>query len=160
MNHINKNRILWHSRRGMLELDLDLGLEIEIKTKICVIVAEKRLSEKLIELEKQIKREKGIFYMIDGSTAMTLITSEKYSTAVKKAISRYVIKKTECLVLITVKSGPEIEGLSGVVGFVYSLFGDAGINIVETMSCWTDTLIIINQEDLSRAMDILKFYKG
>ena len=43
------------------------------------------------------------------------------------------------------------------MGYLYSLFGENGINIIETMSTWTDTLFVIEEKDVGRVMGILRF---
>jgi hypothetical protein len=131
--------------------------EIEIKNKVFVMVVEKSLNERILELEQEIKKEQGLFYLIEGSTTVTIISSERYFGRIKNLLRRNIIEASQNLVMIIVKSSPQIETLSGVVSFIYSLFADQGINLVETMSCWTDTMIVIEEKDLPVAMEILKF---
>ena len=64
---------------------------------------------------------------------------------------------TKGLTLITIKSPEDIETTPGVVSYLYSLFGEHGINIVETMSCWTDTIFVVSEDDFPKAMRVLKF---
>ncbi|GAG32571.1 unnamed protein product, partial [marine sediment metagenome] len=45
----------------------------------------------------------------------------------------------------------------GVNAFVYSKFREHGINIIEQMSCWTDTIIVILEEHIATVMKFLKF---
>ncbi len=131
--------------------------EIEIKNKVFVMVADKSLNERILELEQEIKKEKGLFYLIEGSATITIISSDRHFDRIKTLLRRNLIKVNRNLVMIIVKSSPQIESLSGVVSFIYSLFADQGINLVETMSCWTDTIIVIEEKDLPVAMEILKF---
>ena len=43
------------------------------------------------------------------------------------------------------------------MGYLCSLLGENGINIVEEMSCWTDTIFLVQEKDLGRIMELLKF---
>lgn len=48
-----------------------------------------------------------------------------------------------------------LETVSGVVASVYRLFAMNDINIREEMSCWTDIMIIIDEQDIGKAMQVL-----
>ncbi|MBN1157492.1 ACT domain-containing protein [Candidatus Woesearchaeota archaeon] len=138
-------------------MELLKNAEIEIKNKVFAMVVDKSLNERILELEREIKSENGLFYLIEGSSTITIISSERYFSRIKSLLRRNLISSSQNLVMIIVKSSPQIEKLSGVVSFIYSLFADQGINLVETMSCWTDTMVVIEEKDLPLAMQILKF---
>ena len=95
--------------------------------------------------------------MIEGVSAITLITVEEFGKEVKKLLKHYILEETSGLVEVVLKSPPAIEETAGIMGYLYSLLGENGINIVETMSCWTDTLFVIHEKDLGKAMELLKF---
>ena len=59
--------------------------------------------------------------------------------------------------MITIKSPKDLENTPGVNAFVYSKFREHGINIVEQISCWTDTIVVISEEDIAIVMKFLKF---
>ena len=132
--------------------------EFEIKTKTIVVVIEKTLfPDGLIELEKEIKKQKGLFHAVEGVKAITIITSEKYLGEIKKTFKHNVLKVMTGMVSIILQSTPEIETTPGVMAYLYGLIGGNGINIYETLSCWTDTIFVIKEEDLGKVMDVLKF---
>ncbi|MBI2662417.1 hypothetical protein HYX11_03080 [Candidatus Woesearchaeota archaeon] len=54
-------------------------------------------------------------------------------------------------------SSKEIEQIVGVLSYLTSLFSENGVNIVEFLSCWTDTLFIINSADIPKTLPLLKF---
>ena len=132
--------------------------ELEIKNKILVAIIEKHFyPDSLLDLEKEIKKEKGIFYAIEGTQAITIVSSEKYLAEIKNRFKKDLIKSHTNLAMIILKSPKDLEGTIGVSAHLYSLFADHGINIIETMSCWTDTLIVISEEDISKALKFLRF---
>jgi len=132
--------------------------KVEIKNKIIAVVIEKNIYfDNLLSLEKEIKKRAEVFHMIEGTSSITLITSEDFLASIKKLFKNKIIKENTNLAEITIRSPKEIETTSGVVSYLYSLFGDHGINIVETMSCWTDTLFVIKEEDVAKAMAFLRF---
>ncbi|MFH1849407.1 MAG: hypothetical protein ABH879_04440 [archaeon] len=129
--------------------------ELEIKNRIFVMVVDRRFSDRLLKLEKEVKETGGIFYMIDGVSVVTIVSSEKYYA---KASRLFAPVKTERdLVMIILKTSEDIETIPGVMGYLYSLFMGYGINIVETLSCWTDTIFVVSEKDLAAALNLLKF---
>ncbi|PLW80233.1 hypothetical protein C0585_03715 [Candidatus Woesearchaeota archaeon] len=132
--------------------------ELEIKNKVVTIVIEKLYyPEKLIEIELKIKKNKDLFYSIEGSNAITIVTNEKYFEEIKKLFSKNLLETHKNLILIKLKSPKIIEKVPGIAGFIYSKFAENGVNIIETMSCWTDNLFIIEEDHLSEVMGFLKF---
>ena len=132
--------------------------KVEVKNKIITVVIEKSIFlGSLLDLEKEVKSKADIFRSIEGANAITIITSEEFSDKIKKMFKGKIIKENRNLVEVTLKSPREIENVSGVVSYLYSLLSEHGINIIETMSCWTDTLFVINEEDVGRVMGLLRF---
>lgn len=131
---------------------------IEIKNKIVVVVLEKEIFvDNLLSLEKEIKKKDMTFDMVEGASSITIITSQEFLDKIQKSFKNNIIKIIEDLIEITIRSPREIETTYGVIPHLYSLFGERGINIHETMSCWTDTILVIKEEDVGKAMEILKF---
>ncbi len=132
--------------------------ELEIKNKIIVCIIEKaRYLDKILEIEKNIQKKAETFYAIEGTKVFTIITLEKYLEYLESIFEKSIIRKTINLAMITIKSPKELETTPGVNAFIYSKFREQGINIIEQMSCWTDTIIVISENDISTVMKFLKF---
>ncbi len=85
----------------------------------------------------------------------TYIISESELAKTKKA--KGVEKVEETLNLITIHSGEEIEETPGVIASVLSLLSSEGINVVEFISCYTDTLLVVKEADTAKAYELLSF---
>lgn len=132
--------------------------KLEIKNRIIAVVLEKGLYlNDMLSLEKEARKKQEPFHIIEGANAITIITSEEFLEKIENLFKTKVIKTNKQLVEIIIKSPKEIENTSSVVSYLYSLFGEHGINIVETMSCWTDTIFVIKEDDTAKAMSVLKF---
>lgn len=132
--------------------------EIQIKNKICVIILNKQIDFDIIQKnEKEIKNNNGIYYLIEGTENYILIIQEKYCEKIKKELSKYILNIEINLSLININSKEDIENIPGVIGYLTSLFAENGINIVEFLSCWKDTLFIVKNEDTQKIMSFLKF---
>ncbi|MBU1975463.1 MAG: ACT domain-containing protein [Nanoarchaeota archaeon] len=131
---------------------------LEIKNKVAVAVVEKNIFfNNLLSLNKEVKAKNELFRVIEGVNAITVITSQEFLGRVKQTFKNKIIRINENLIEVTVKSSADLENVPGVMAYLYSLFGDKEINIVETMSCWTDTIFVIEEKDLGNVMDVLKF---
>ena len=132
--------------------------KIEVKNKIAAVVLEKSIFfENLISLEKEIKNRKEIFRIIEGVSAITIITSEEFLGLIKKYFKNKIITENKNLAEITIKSPEEIETTPGTYAYLCSLFGENNINIVETLSCYTDTIFLVKEEDIGKVMGLLRF---
>ena len=131
--------------------------ELEIKNKIIVCVIDKRkYLDKIIDTEKNIQKKADTFYAIEGSKVFTIITSQKYLEDLKVLFQNSIIRISQDLAMIIIKSPVDLENTPGVNAFVYSKFRENAINIVEQMSCWTDTIIVISEDDIATVMKFLK----
>jgi aspartokinase len=132
--------------------------ELDIKNRIIVAIVDKRFFvDHLIKIETTIRKQADLFYAIEGTSTYTIITLEKYQDEIKSVFKANLRKLAKDLALITLKSPEDMEGTSGVVDYLYSIFGENGVNIVETMSCWTDTIFVISENDVQKVIKFLKF---
>lgn len=132
--------------------------ELEIKNKIVVVIIQRSIPhESLFEIEKKIKKQGDSVYAIEGTKTYTLITSEKYLDDIQNKFKTRIIKITKNQAMIIMKNPSGIEETTGFTAYLYSLFGEYGVNILETMSCWTDTIFVISDDDIPTAMKFLKF---
>ncbi len=113
---------------------------INIQTKISVVISRKEL-----EL-------KAISYARSGGYT-TYILEESEANKVKKEWGVKSLQKN--LNLITIRSGEELEEIPGVIAFILNALAYEGINIVEFISCYTDTLLVIKEADTNKAYEIL-----
>ena len=132
--------------------------KIEVKNKTIAVVLEKDIHfENLISLEKEVKKRKEIFRIIESSSAITIITTEEFLGLVEKYFKNKIILENKSLAEITIKSPKEIETPPGTYAYLCSLFGENNINIVETLSCYTDTIFLVKEDDVGKVMGLLRF---
>jgi len=75
-------------------------------------------------------------------------------------MTKDILKKNENCTTIIIKSPEEIETTPGVVAFLTSLLSEWNINVIEFISCWTETIIVVNRKDSLRAYEILMSMVG
>ncbi|NLK26066.1 MAG: ACT domain-containing protein [Euryarchaeota archaeon] len=131
---------------------------LELKTKIAIITAKNdwTVLHRLEPIFKRLLNEKSIMQIIQGTHAITIIADEKLKNEVVWAVGQENILKTrQGLVEISVRSPERITETSGVYAFLASNLSSGGINVVESVSVFTDTIFIVNEEDMMRAYSIL-----
>ena len=131
---------------------------LEIKDNVCSIVLDESVPFSfLTKLIGEINEKQEPCHLIQGSRTFTLVTSQEFLPKIEKLFAGKVISAKKNLVQVVLRTGKEIESTPGVAAYLYGLFAEHGINIVETMSSWTETLIVLDEKDLGRAMETLKF---
>jgi len=131
---------------------------IEIKNKVIAVVLEKGVFfGTLLNLEKDIRKKNEVFRIIDGASAVTVITNEEFLDTIRKYFKNSIIAENTRLAEITIKSPEEMETTPGAYAYLCSLLGENNINIVETLSCWTDTIFLVDEKDAGKVMGLLRF---
>jgi predicted regulator of amino acid metabolism with ACT domain len=164
----NEEAVLAASRRYAMKLaktdsegaitSLFEDSRLELKTKICIVVAKNEwiVLRNLEDVVRKILAEKSTMQVLQSTSAITVISEDKHLPAIVKAIGQdHVIKVRENLGEITVKSPSRIEETPGAFAFVMSLLSEQGINLIEAVSCYTDTIFIVSREQMMHAFDIL-----
>jgi uncharacterized protein (UPF0147 family) len=164
----NEEAVLAASRRYAMKLaktdsegaviSLFEDSRLELKTKICIVVAKNEwiVLKNLEDVVKKILADKSTMQVLQSTSAITVISEDKHLPSVIKAIGQeHIIKVRENLGEITVKSPARIEETPGAFAFVMTMLSEQGINLLEAVSCYTDTIFIVERDEMMRAFDIL-----
>ena len=132
--------------------------KLEIKNKITVFaISLKAPLSEIAKISKKIAEADGAFHVIQGSKAITLITNNEFAYLLKDSFKNSILDIKENLVEVSLVTSPEIQNISGVNAYIYSLFADNDINMVDTMDAWADNIFIVAEKDLQKTIEILKF---
>ena len=146
------------SKNSFQIMDLLNGSKLNIRSKIIVVILEPDTSYRpLLDIQKEINEKNELVHIVRGPNGVTLITTEDFLERIKNLFKYNILNVAKDLVEVIIKSSAKLESIPGVMAYIYSLFGENDINIIETLSCWTDTIIIIKKEDLPKTMDLLSF---
>ncbi|MFH1222137.1 MAG: ACT domain-containing protein [Candidatus Micrarchaeota archaeon] len=114
---------------------------LTITSKVAVVVSRAQL-EKTTPLSFAKSRD-----------YITYIIPEANLKEIKKA--KAVLKTESTLNLITVHSKEEIEETPGVIAMILDSLSAEGVNVVEFISCYTDTLLVVKESDTAKAYEVL-----
>ena len=65
-----------------------------------------------------------------------------------------LVKHEDCT-MIVVHSPEELENTPGVVAFLATLLAEQNVNIIEFISCWTETILVVEKKDSLKAYEVL-----
>ncbi len=132
--------------------------QLDIKTKISIFTLEKDANDDhLIELEKMARKNEDVFFLIEGTRSITLMISHYYNDEVKKYFKNKIVNESYKNAMVIIKSPESIEKIIGVLAYVSGTFADNKVNIIESLSCWKDSIFIVKEEDVSKVMEFMKF---
>ncbi len=131
---------------------------LELKTRICIVVAKNEwvVLRNLEEIVRKILSEKSTMQVIQSTNGITVVSEDKYLPSIIRAIGEdHILSVKQNLAEITIKSPPRIEEVPGTFTYVMSMLSEQGVNLLDAMSCYTDTIFVVTREDMMRAFEIL-----
>jgi hypothetical protein len=175
----NKPYLLEALEKGIVNLsELSRQIQQELKTSntIATKAALRRFAEEL-QKHKQKREEKVLSLLkrsgiavydrksviitakeIAGKSGMKVDLPGKFVYLMDRAdlperIST-LVKHDNCT-MIVVNSPEELEATVGVVAFLTTLLAEQNVNIIEFISCWTETIIVVEKKDSLKAYEAL-----
>ncbi len=92
-------------------------------------------------------------HLIRGINATEVILEQDDLEKINK---KEAIEVRENLVELTIITPPEVENIPGWVQYITGLLAENNINLVEVVSCYTDTILILEEKDALKAYEILR----
>ena len=182
-NHLrNKPYLLEALEKGIVnlsELSRQIQEELKIQNTSAVKAALRRFSEEL-QKHKQKREEKVLQILKRSSIAVydrksVMITSKEINTKNgmkvdllgkfvylldRSDLPESTLVKHDNCTMIVMHSPEELEATPGVVAFLTALLAEQNVNIVEFISCWTETIIVVEKKDSLKAYEVLSNMVG
>ncbi len=118
--------------------------------------AGERTVAKVSEIMRKISPRKGdIFRFVSGHRASTLVVDMENYSAVKRLARGLIIRERPNVSEIAIITDSQVEETLGWVALVSRLIARNGINMIETFSCYTETIIIVEEKDAGKVVEIL-----
>lgn len=180
----NKPYLLEALEKGIVnlsELSRQIQKELKIDNTSAVKAALRRFSEEL-QKHKQKREEKVLQILKRSGIAVydrksVMITSKEINTKNGMKVDllgKFVylldrsdmpervstlVKHDNCT-MIVMHSPEELEATPGVVAFLTALLAEQNVNIIEFISCWTETIIVVEKKDSLKAYEVLSNMVG
>ncbi len=129
---------------------------ITIRTNLAKISLEK--TRRNLERARLISAEfpEAFFQVLEGTSTLTLITDERIFSKVRlKFEDTEILDEKRNLAAVMVQSPKEIVNTPGCIMTFYNAISRRQINIEETISCYTETIIVLKMEDSVKVYSIL-----
>jgi aspartokinase len=180
----NKPYLLEALEKGIVnlsELSRQIQEELKIENMSAVKAALRRFSEEL-QKHKQKREEKVLQVLKRSAMAVydrksVIITTKEVNTETGMKVDLLgkvvylldrsdlperitaLVKHDNCT-MIVVHSPEELEATPGVVAFLTTLLAEQNVNIIEFISCWTETIIVVEKKDSLKAYEVLSNLVG
>ncbi|MGA9840388.1 MAG: ACT domain-containing protein [Thermoplasmata archaeon] len=131
---------------------------IETRTKVVTVTVRQGADvlRRLGDVIEELLDENSPCRLIQVSQGTVVITDEESVTRVTKALrDDQVLRVRRNLVEVAVTSPESIEETPGLLALLTSILSAQGINIVEALSCYTDTIFLLERSDLNAAISVL-----
>jgi len=131
---------------------------IQTRSKVATITVVEGVDvlQRLGDVVEELLDENRVCRLIQVSQGTVIIVDDdSVSRVTKKLRSEHIIGVTRGLVEIDVTSPETIEKTPGLLAFLTGALASRGINIVEEMSAYTDTIFLLERKDMTRAMEVL-----
>jgi aspartokinase len=131
---------------------------IETRTKVAAITVVQGVDvlQRLGDVVEELLDENKVCRLLQVSQGTVIIVEDgSVSRVTKKLRPEHIISVSRGLVEIAVTSPETIEKTPGLLAFLSGALASRGINIVEEMSCYTDTIFILDRKDMTRAVEVL-----
>jgi hypothetical protein len=145
---INEEAILKVLRRSKLE----------IRTKVVTMTVRPswHMYGKLEKMMSAMRGRDHNLHVIQGTAGVTLIMDGAVAKEVRDILGEdEILKDEKDLVELIVNSPDVIEDVPGILAFLASSLSSKGINFLEVISCYKDTMFVIEQKDMMAAFDTL-----
>jgi len=129
---------------------------INLRTDVAKISLEK--TKRTLETARKTLADypEAFLQTLEGATTLTLVVDQKIFNKVRSAFrSGDILDERENLAALIVQSPREIADTSGCIVALYIPISRNQINIVETVSCFTETIIVLKMEDIGKAFALL-----
>lgn len=129
---------------------------ITLRTDVAKISIEK--TRRSLEKARLISADfpEAFFQVLEGASTLTLITDEGIFNEVRSIFKKEeILREKRNLAALIVQSPHEIVDTPGCIVAFYNPISRAHINIEETVSCFTETIIVFRMEDAAKAFSIL-----
>jgi len=131
---------------------------IETRTKVAAVTVQQGpdVLQRLGDVVEELLDENSLCRVIQVSQGTVVVVDEDSVSRVVKALREAsVIRVRRGLIEVAVTSPESIEETPGLLRHLTGVLSSQGINIVEALSCYTDTVFLVDREDLGRAIAVL-----
>ena len=96
------------------------------------------------------------YVLLQGLENLTIVTKQEHIPKLEKLFGEELVESKRSLAGIFVKSPPEIASTSGILARLSGLLAAEGINVVEMMSSYVETMFLVEERDCLRGVEAIR----
>jgi aspartokinase len=154
---VKRARITYKSAYHLDVISVIADSTINLRTDVAKISIEKtrRNIDTVRKILASFSQDEYI-QIVEGIRTITLLLDEKLVERIKSNFSlENILEEKSSLVAITITSPQKIVETPGCVTSFYNALSRAHINIEETLSCSTETIMVLQLKDVGKALAAL-----
>lgn len=131
---------------------------IETRTKVATVTVTQGIDvlQRLGDVVEELLDANRVCRLIQVSQGTVIVVDDDSASKVTKALREgQILGVRRDLVELAVTSPESVEDTPGLLAFLSSALASRGINIVQVMSCYTDTIFILEPDDMTAAINVL-----
>ena len=131
---------------------------IETRTKVAAVTVAQGsdVLQRLGDVVEELLDEGSLCRVIQVSRGTVVLVDEDSVPRVLRPLREgQIVRVRKGLLEVAVTSPESIEETPGLLQLLTGVLSSQGINIVEALSCYTDTIFLLHQSDLSAAVTVL-----
>ncbi len=130
--------------------------EISLRYDLALITVEltKYIHGKILELHRNTGDEG--YLLLQGLESLTIVVKDSHLSFLEKLFKDSFLKKIENLAGVVVKSPEDISDTPGVITRLTSLLSSENINIVEMMSSYSETFLLVEEGDALACIEAIR----
>jgi len=131
---------------------------IETRTKVAAVTFTQGsdVLQRVADVVEELLDENALCRLIQVSQGTVILVDEESVPRLTKVVrSDQVLGVRKGLVEVSVTSPETVEQTPGLLTLLTGVLSAQSINIVEALSCYTDTIFLLDEKDLSRAVTVL-----
>jgi hypothetical protein len=132
------------------------GSIVNVRTDVAKLSAEK--TKRSLEAARNMMAtyQEEFLQVSESNSAITMVFDQKLLAGISKRFSdEEVLDEQSDLAAVIVHSPEEIVRTTGVVLSIYARIAENHVNIEDTVSCFTDTIIVIRMDEVARTFSTL-----
>lgn len=128
--------------------------EISLVYDLCLVTSSltPETPKKVLEIHNKLED----YILLQGLAFITVITKEEHFDFLRRLFRQEILAKAKELAGVVVKSPAEIAFIPGVISRLTSVISAEGINIVEMLSSYSETLFVVAEKDALKCINAIR----
>ena len=129
---------------------------VNVRTQVSKISVEKTKRTLQVVSNLLSAYQEDFIQVSESLSSITLIFDRKLHAKVRRALSGgEILEEGEEYAALIVHSPDEIISTPGCISSFYNQLSRRHVNVEDTVSCYTDTILVVSMKDASRAFETL-----